>query len=139
MTKLFKCNLAGNGSHLLKDHHLLLGKLSKFCQVLVPEGKGGGFKTQLSGLFQYFKGNEKKTALQANSRANLVGENVPVTDVCLTGDKHHTLLCYKNYCFVPQSCFWIPSSRFTMTWDSKGKDQQDCLLKYCLDTKAMKL
>lgn len=45
---------------------------------MVPEGKGGGFKT----------------ALQANSRANLGvggGGNVPVTDFCMTGDKHHTL------------------------------------------------
>ena len=45
---------------------------------MVPEGKGGGFKT----------------ALQANSRANLGvggGGNVPVMDFCMTGDKHHTL------------------------------------------------
>ena len=45
---------------------------------MVPEGKGGGFKT----------------ALQANSRANLgvgVGGDVPVMDFCMTGDKHHTL------------------------------------------------
>ena len=44
---------------------------------MVPEGKGGGFKT----------------ALQANSRANLGvgGGNVPVMNFCMTGDKHHTL------------------------------------------------
>ena len=49
---------------------------------MVPEGKGGGFKT----------------ALQANSRANLGvggggegGGNVQVMDFCMTGDKHHTL------------------------------------------------
>lgn len=45
---------------------------------MVPEGKGGGFKT----------------ALQANSRANLGvggGGDVPVMDFCMTGDKHHTL------------------------------------------------
>ena len=45
---------------------------------MVPEGKGGGFKT----------------ALQANNRANLGvggGGNVPVMDFCMTGDKHHTL------------------------------------------------
>ena len=45
---------------------------------MVPEGKGGGFKT----------------ALQANSRANLGvggGGNVPVINFCMTGDKHQTL------------------------------------------------
>lgn len=50
---------------------------------MVPEGKGGGFKT----------------ALQANSRANLGvggGGDVPVMNFCMTGDKHHTLSYVKE-------------------------------------------
>ena len=50
------------------------------------------FKTQFSGLFQYFNGDYVKKLLYRQI-AQLIWRwgNVPVMDFCMTGDKHHTL------------------------------------------------
>ena len=76
-----------------------------------------------NSIFRFISVFEKKCKKKLHHRQIAEGRgNVPVTEICVTGDKHPTLSCYKKSCFVSQSCFWIPSSRFTRTWDSKGEE-----------------